>query len=63
MVSYVNVLGPRVLDIIAAKSNGTAIVTVHGNLIEGKAVVSSVVEIAVLFYFLDDQLTNLSPRN
>ncbi|GJS00679.1 hypothetical protein Tco_0317187 [Tanacetum coccineum] len=40
MVSYVNVLGPGVLDIIAAESNGTAIVTIQGNLIEDKAVVS-----------------------
>ncbi|GKD64162.1 hypothetical protein Tco_1306270, partial [Tanacetum coccineum] len=39
MVSYVNVLGPGVLDIIAAESNGIAIVTIQGNLIECKAVV------------------------
>nr|GEX48839.1 hypothetical protein [Tanacetum cinerariifolium] len=39
MVSYVNVLGPGVLDIIRVKSNGTAIITIEGNLIEGKAVV------------------------
>ncbi|GKA40130.1 hypothetical protein Tco_0732723 [Tanacetum coccineum] len=40
MVSNVNVLGPGVLDIIAAERNGTAIVTIQGNLIEDKAVVS-----------------------
>ncbi|GKF67190.1 hypothetical protein Tco_0196869, partial [Tanacetum coccineum] len=39
MVSYVNVLGPRVLEIIVAESNGTAIVTIQGNLIEDKAIV------------------------
>nr|GEX21343.1 hypothetical protein [Tanacetum cinerariifolium] len=39
MVSNVNVLGPGVLDIIAAESNGTAIVTIQGNLIEDKVVV------------------------
>nr|GFA86059.1 hypothetical protein [Tanacetum cinerariifolium] len=39
VVSNVNVLGPGVLDIIAAKSNGTAIVIIQGNLIEDKAVV------------------------
>nr|GFD43952.1 hypothetical protein [Tanacetum cinerariifolium] len=33
-------LGPGVLDIIAAESNGTAIVTIQGNLIEDKVVVS-----------------------
>nr|GEZ55890.1 hypothetical protein [Tanacetum cinerariifolium] len=41
MVSNVNVLRPAVLDIIAAESNGTAIVTIQGNLIEDKVVVSS----------------------
>ncbi|GJR04295.1 hypothetical protein Tco_0527279 [Tanacetum coccineum] len=39
VVSYVNVLGSGVLDIIAAESNGTASVTIQGNLIEDKAVV------------------------
>nr|GEX14899.1 reverse transcriptase domain-containing protein [Tanacetum cinerariifolium] len=39
MVSNVNVLGPGVLEIIAAESNGTTIVTIQGNLVEGKAVV------------------------
>ncbi|GJU14656.1 hypothetical protein Tco_1142622 [Tanacetum coccineum] len=39
MASYVNVLGSGVLDIIVAKSNDTAIVTIQGNLIEDKAVV------------------------
>ncbi|GJT23290.1 hypothetical protein Tco_0893227 [Tanacetum coccineum] len=39
MVSNVNVLDPGVLDIIAAESNGTAIVTIQGNLIEDKAIV------------------------
>ncbi|GKE55295.1 hypothetical protein Tco_1494480, partial [Tanacetum coccineum] len=39
VVSYVNVLGVGVLDIIAAESNGTAIVTIQGNLVEDKAVV------------------------
>ncbi|GJZ51465.1 hypothetical protein Tco_0605980, partial [Tanacetum coccineum] len=39
MVSDVNVLGSRVLDIIAAEINGTAIITIQGNLNEGKAVV------------------------
>nr|GEY44329.1 retrovirus-related Pol polyprotein from transposon TNT 1-94 [Tanacetum cinerariifolium] len=39
MASNVNVLGPGVLDIIAAESNGTAIITIQGNLIEDKAVV------------------------
>nr|GEW37685.1 hypothetical protein [Tanacetum cinerariifolium] len=41
MVSNVNVLGPGVPDIIAAESNGIAIVTIQGNLIEDKAVVIS----------------------
>nr|GEU85059.1 hypothetical protein [Tanacetum cinerariifolium] len=50
MVSNVNVLGPGVLDVIAAESNGTEIVTIQWNLIEDKAVIY-------------DQLTNLSPRN
>nr|GEX30532.1 hypothetical protein [Tanacetum cinerariifolium] len=40
MVSNVNVLGPGVLDIIAAKSNGTTIITIQENLVEVKAVVS-----------------------
>nr|GEV71961.1 hypothetical protein [Tanacetum cinerariifolium] len=40
MVSNVNVLGPGVLDIIAAESNGTAIVTIQGNLIEDKVIFS-----------------------
>ncbi|GKA16776.1 hypothetical protein Tco_0696613, partial [Tanacetum coccineum] len=53
MVLYVNVLGVGVLDIFAAESNGTAVI--HGNLIEGKTIVSSVVEIAMLFCFFDDQ--------
>nr|GEZ73157.1 hypothetical protein [Tanacetum cinerariifolium] len=39
MVSNVNVLGPGLLDIIVAESNGTAIVTIQGNLIEDKVVV------------------------
>nr|GEZ34340.1 uncharacterized mitochondrial protein AtMg00810-like [Tanacetum cinerariifolium] len=39
MVSNVNVLGPRVLDVIAAESNGTTIVIIQGNLVEVKAVV------------------------
>nr|GEY66672.1 integrase, catalytic region, zinc finger, CCHC-type, peptidase aspartic, catalytic [Tanacetum cinerariifolium] len=39
VVSNVNVLGPGVLDIITAESNGTAIVTIQGNLIEDKAIV------------------------
>nr|GFC67844.1 hypothetical protein [Tanacetum cinerariifolium] len=39
MVSNVNVLRPEVLDIIAAESNGTAIVTIQRNLIEDKAIV------------------------
>ncbi|GJQ99722.1 hypothetical protein Tco_0522707 [Tanacetum coccineum] len=56
MVSNVNVLGPRVLDIIAAERNATAIVTIQGNLIEDKTVV-------LLFCFFEDQLTSLSPRN
>ncbi|GJT10134.1 hypothetical protein Tco_0857176 [Tanacetum coccineum] len=38
MVSDVNVLGPGVLDIVAAESNSTAVVTIQGNLIEGKTV-------------------------
>ncbi|GJY20244.1 hypothetical protein Tco_0392810 [Tanacetum coccineum] len=39
IVSDVNVLGPGVLDIVAAESNSTVVVTIHGNLIEGKTVV------------------------
>nr|GEV65591.1 retrovirus-related Pol polyprotein from transposon TNT 1-94 [Tanacetum cinerariifolium] len=39
MGSNVNVLGLGVLDIITAESNGTAIVTIQGNLIEVKVVV------------------------
>ncbi|GKG49546.1 hypothetical protein Tco_0515998, partial [Tanacetum coccineum] len=39
MVSNVNVLGPRVLDIVAAERNSTAVVTIQGNLIEGETVV------------------------
>nr|GEV84249.1 putative ribonuclease H-like domain-containing protein [Tanacetum cinerariifolium] len=39
MVSNVNVLGPGVLDIVAAKSCGTTIVTIQGNLVEVKAIV------------------------
>nr|GEV59207.1 retrovirus-related Pol polyprotein from transposon TNT 1-94 [Tanacetum cinerariifolium] len=39
MVSNVNVLGPRVLDVVAAESNGTTIVTIQGNLVEVKAIV------------------------
>nr|GFA06456.1 hypothetical protein [Tanacetum cinerariifolium] len=39
MVSNVDVLGPGVLYIIASESNGTAIVTTQGNLIEHKALV------------------------
>ncbi|GJS41954.1 hypothetical protein Tco_0566997 [Tanacetum coccineum] len=39
LVSNINVLGPGVLDIISAECNGTAIVTIQGNLIEDKAVV------------------------
>nr|GEW11913.1 integrase, catalytic region, zinc finger, CCHC-type, peptidase aspartic, catalytic [Tanacetum cinerariifolium] len=42
MVSNVNVLGPGVLDIITAESNGTTIVTIQGNLVEVKAVVSDI---------------------
>ncbi|GJS30247.1 putative ribonuclease H-like domain-containing protein, partial [Tanacetum coccineum] len=41
MVSDVNVLGPGVLDIVAAESNSTAVVTIQGNLIEGKTVVGA----------------------
>ncbi|GJT57906.1 hypothetical protein Tco_0992960 [Tanacetum coccineum] len=40
MVSNVNVLGPGVLDIVAAERNNTAVVTIHGNLIEGKTVIT-----------------------
>nr|GEW83033.1 hypothetical protein [Tanacetum cinerariifolium] len=40
MVSNVNVLGPGVLDIVAAERNGTTIVTIQGNLVEVKTVVS-----------------------
>nr|GFA43102.1 hypothetical protein [Tanacetum cinerariifolium] len=40
MVSNVNVLGPGVLDIIAAESNGTTIITIQENLVEVKAAVS-----------------------
>nr|GEW78184.1 hypothetical protein [Tanacetum cinerariifolium] len=39
MVLNVNVLGPGVLDVIAAESNGTTIVTIQGNIVEVKAVV------------------------
>ncbi|GJX16208.1 hypothetical protein Tco_0217040 [Tanacetum coccineum] len=39
MVSYVNVLGPGVLDIVAAESDGIAVIAIQGNLIEGKIVV------------------------
>nr|GEX94086.1 RNA-directed DNA polymerase, eukaryota, reverse transcriptase zinc-binding domain protein [Tanacetum cinerariifolium] len=42
MVSNVIMLGPGVLDIIAAERNGTAIVIIHRNLIEDKAVVYNV---------------------
>nr|GEX00520.1 hypothetical protein [Tanacetum cinerariifolium] len=41
MVSYVNVLRLEVLDIIAAESNGTAIITIQGNFIESKAIACS----------------------
>ncbi|GKG25176.1 hypothetical protein Tco_0395804, partial [Tanacetum coccineum] len=54
--SDVNVLGPGVLDIVAAESN---ITTVHPDM----AMYSASVEITVPFCFFDDQLTNLSPRN
>nr|GEU84456.1 hypothetical protein [Tanacetum cinerariifolium] len=40
MVSNVNVLGPEVLDIIAAESNGTTIFTIQGNLVKVKVVVT-----------------------
>ncbi|GJX52933.1 hypothetical protein Tco_0281302 [Tanacetum coccineum] len=33
---------PGVLDIVATESNGTAIVTIQGNLVEGKTVVETV---------------------
>ncbi|GKE38855.1 hypothetical protein Tco_1462260, partial [Tanacetum coccineum] len=39
MMAYVNVLGLGVLDIMPTESNGIAIVTIHGDLIECKAVV------------------------
>nr|GEX37831.1 copia protein [Tanacetum cinerariifolium] len=44
MVSNVNVLGPGVLDIVAAESNGTTIVTIQENLVKVKAVVSKILE-------------------
>ncbi|GKC75788.1 hypothetical protein Tco_1126562, partial [Tanacetum coccineum] len=39
MVSDVNMLGPGVLDIVAAESNSTAVITIQGNLLEGKTIV------------------------
>nr|GEV30790.1 hypothetical protein [Tanacetum cinerariifolium] len=53
MVSNVNVLGPGVLDIIAAESNDTAIVTIQRNLIEDKVAVSAT---AVYFGYQRPQL-------
>nr|GEV14350.1 retrotransposon protein, putative, Ty3-gypsy subclass [Tanacetum cinerariifolium] len=47
MVSYFDVLRLWVLDIIAAESNGTAVITIHGNLIERKAVVCPAFDEAV----------------
>nr|GEW15311.1 hypothetical protein [Tanacetum cinerariifolium] len=41
MVANVNVLGPRVLDVIATHSNGTTIITIQGNLVEVKAIISN----------------------
>nr|GEX04970.1 putative ribonuclease H-like domain-containing protein [Tanacetum cinerariifolium] len=40
VMANVNVLGPRVLDVIATQSNGTRIITIQGNLVEVKAIVS-----------------------
>nr|GEX61683.1 hypothetical protein [Tanacetum cinerariifolium] len=37
----VNVLGPGMLDVIAAQSNGTTIITIQGNLVEVKAIVNA----------------------
>nr|GEX21142.1 hypothetical protein [Tanacetum cinerariifolium] len=67
MVSNVNVLGPRVLDIIAAESNGTAIVTIQGNLIEDKAVVyqlvllTNMLKLVTFLFDLYDHRSNQSP--
>nr|GEY66872.1 hypothetical protein [Tanacetum cinerariifolium] len=55
MVLNVNVLRPGVLDIIAAESNGTMIVTIQGNLVEVKVIVS-VSAMAVSFGYQRPQL-------
>nr|GFA21508.1 hypothetical protein [Tanacetum cinerariifolium] len=47
MVLNVNMLGPRVLDVIAAESNGTTIVTIQGNLVEVKAVVYTMADVNI----------------
>nr|GEZ34883.1 histone deacetylase 14 [Tanacetum cinerariifolium] len=41
VMTNVNVLRPGVLDVIATQSNGTAIITIQGNLVEVKAIVSN----------------------
>nr|GEZ02237.1 hypothetical protein [Tanacetum cinerariifolium] len=43
-MANVNVLRPRVLDVIATQSNGTTIITIQGNLVEVKAIVNSKLE-------------------
>nr|GEU38881.1 coiled-coil domain-containing protein SCD2-like [Tanacetum cinerariifolium] len=39
MMANVNVLGPRVMDVIARQSNGTTIITIQRNLVEVIAIV------------------------
>ncbi|GJW72440.1 hypothetical protein Tco_0129357 [Tanacetum coccineum] len=58
IMSDVDVFRPGVLDVVAAESYGTLVVTIQRDVI-----VSSVDEMDVLVCFFDDQLTNLSPRN
>ncbi|GKG11917.1 hypothetical protein Tco_0346154 [Tanacetum coccineum] len=66
MMSDVDVFRPGVLDVVAAESYGTLVVTIHRIWAQHPDIAiysASVDEMDVLVCFFDDHLTNLSPRN